>query len=252
MAQAISCQAAKGIRPHRCPLWTCELSCMAAEIAQVARCCSVHLGNLAPTPPSTYESMGAWIHGDALEKYYRDARDVRNFSRRGAWGQLAPLPPNLGTNGVHSAYRAGPMDPTAQSSASQSLLKQGSSALVVRTQGSSAAAAQAQSPMPGGTGTSRVVYMEKELAPGRLFNVASRGLPSGAQPKWSFDRMPSLLPPPLMRDRGVARSTAGVAPRVSAGPLPRAISSPELRNYAPGAMLPPISNAVGSSRRSGA
>lgn len=70
--------------------------------------------------------------------------------------------------------------------------------------------------MPGSSGTGCLVYMQRELpSNGRIFNVASRGLPAGAQSRWSFDRLPSLLPHPLQRDCGVARSCAGLAPRAA-------------------------------------
>lgn len=42
--------------------------------------------------------------------------------------------------------------------------------------------------------------MQRQLQlPSRIFNVASRGLPSGAQRQWCFERMPSLIPSPLAR-----------------------------------------------------
>lgn len=166
-----------------------------------------------PMPPSTYGAMGAWNQGDALDKYYRDAAAVRNFSRRGAWGVLAPRPVR------GSASRPGP-----------SVNEHQAAVKPINEQ-------PLQANMPGGTGAARCEYMKSELVPGRLFNVASRGLPSGAQPKWSFDRMPSLLPPPLMRDFGVARSCAGVAPRVGT-PLTRMTSNPELGSN----KLPPLTS----------
>merc|ERR1712217_679618 len=61
----------------------------------------------------------------------------------------------------------------------------------------------------------RDVYMRSDLPNGRIFNLASRGLPNGALTRWSFDSMPSLLPSPLERDYSVARSCAGVPPRTS-------------------------------------
>lgn len=46
---------------------------------------------------------------------------------------------------------------------------------------------------------------------------ASRGLPNGGHPLWSFERMPSLLHGPLDRDRGKhARSCAGDPPALRA------------------------------------
>mmetsp|Transcript_96364 Transcript_96364/g.158912 ORF Transcript_96364/g.158912 Transcript_96364/m.158912 type:complete len:212 (+) Transcript_96364:116-751(+) len=42
---------------------------------------------------------------------------------------------------------------------------------------------------------------------------ASRGISEGRQPRWSFERCPSLLPPVLDRDRGrIGRSVAGLPP----------------------------------------
>jgi hypothetical protein len=178
------------------------------------------LANSDPTPCSTYEAQCAWNQGDALQKYYRDAASVRNFSRRGAWGALAPRPPGSGIQ--QTPLR---LAPSTSLDERQAAFKQAQEKELIS--------------IPGGTGASRVEYMKADAPEkGRLFNVASRGLPSGAQPKWSFDRMPSLLPPPLMRDRGVARSCAGMPPRVEPL-LPRADSNPDLVKRRPG-MLPPL------------
>jgi len=212
--------------------------------------------NSDPTPPSTYEMMGAWNLGDGVQKVYRDAASVRNFSRRGAWGALAPRPMSLGARPSASSPSAGAVtnalanapphpDPPHPAPPQRHVAFKPNLEQSLRKCTEPPHAVQCypvQVGMPGGTGSARLAYMQPELVPGRLFNVASRGLPSGAQPKWSFDRMPSLLPPPLLRDRGVARSCAGVAARTeSQSTLPRAQSNPELAQHQPSSgVLPPL------------
>mmetsp|Transcript_1164 Transcript_1164/g.1763 ORF Transcript_1164/g.1763 Transcript_1164/m.1763 type:complete len:210 (+) Transcript_1164:17-646(+) len=165
-----------------------------------------------PWHSSTQSEIGAWNQGDTLRRHHSEAALVRNFSRRGAWGQLAPLPAkaDLGRSEVC------PQLPTRSGVAVASQLEEGAP--------SSHTIAKWNAEMPGSSGPGRLVYMQEDLGTGRLFNVASRGLRGGSQPKWCFDRMPSLLPPPLMRDRGVARSCAGVPPG-----LPKA-TTPGARN----------------------
>lgn len=54
---------------------------------------------------------------------------------------------------------------------------------------------------------------------------ASRGFPGGGHTKWSFERVPSLLPPHLERDRGMrGRSCAGNPPAASLLPSGSAAS----------------------------
>jgi len=48
-------------------------------------------------------------------------------------------------------------------------------------------------------------------SPHSIYPQASRGIPGGSQPKWSFERMPSLLAHPLQRDV-CKRSCAGIPP----------------------------------------
>lgn len=59
--------------------------------------------------------------------------------------------------------------------------------------------------------------------------AASRGIPGGGHSKWSFERVPSLLPSHLERDRGLlGRGVAGQPPSASllSGGMPESLASP--------------------------
>lgn len=61
--------------------------------------------------------------------------------------------------------------------------------------------------------------------------AASRGLPSGTQSRWSFERIPSLLHGPMERDRGmIGRQVAGLPPSaISVPPMKMMSRDPMMR-----------------------
>mmetsp|Transcript_73388 Transcript_73388/g.203766 ORF Transcript_73388/g.203766 Transcript_73388/m.203766 type:complete len:278 (-) Transcript_73388:112-945(-) len=73
--------------------------------------------------------------------------------------------------------------------------------------------------------------------PGDVFPQASRGIPNGGMPMWSFERMPSLMQSPLMRDT-CKRGVAG-APPTTLSPPPQALQGPLSRGVGGSVSVPP-------------
>mmetsp|Transcript_69018 Transcript_69018/g.152302 ORF Transcript_69018/g.152302 Transcript_69018/m.152302 type:complete len:210 (+) Transcript_69018:40-669(+) len=157
---------------------------------------------------STNADIGNWLHGNALQRHHSDAREARNFIR---WHGSNPRNDSLPA--VHQSHSKLNQEktPPAPSPLTGAQPPNGEVRFV---HGRALPSASLRAtPMPGSSGDAATAYMQLQL-PSRIFNVASRGLPSGAQRQWCFERMPSLIPSPLARDQQVGRSCAGLPARV--------------------------------------
>ncbi|CAL1127718.1 unnamed protein product [Cladocopium goreaui] len=142
---------------------------------------------------STNADIGNWLHGNALQRHHSDAREAPTGVR---WHGSNPRNDSLPA--VHQSHSKLNQEktPPAPSPLTGAQPPNGEVRFV---HGRALPSASLRAtPMPGSSGDAATAYMQLQL-PSRIFNVASRGLPSGAQRQWCFERMPSLIPSPLAR-----------------------------------------------------
>eukprot|EP00747_Dinoflagellata_sp_TGD_P166084 gnl/TRDRNA2_/TRDRNA2_188337_c0_seq1.p1 gnl/TRDRNA2_/TRDRNA2_188337_c0~~gnl/TRDRNA2_/TRDRNA2_188337_c0_seq1.p1 ORF type:complete len:261 (+),score=37.09 gnl/TRDRNA2_/TRDRNA2_188337_c0_seq1:36-785(+) len=178
----------------------------------------------------TYETTNAAYEDtqaqkDAVRKCHLEAKEVRNFNR---WG--------VATTSAEPWEKL-----QAQKAAVRRSTRTSDQAHWDVMSRNVSADWQREQVVPGSSGrTSTTAYLQDDTRPLRVFNIASRGLPSGAQQKWCFDRVPSLLPEPLLRDRGMhGRPCAGVPPANTRNRGLQGCCVPDAQGAAPSAPTSP-------------
>ncbi|CAJ1428632.1 unnamed protein product [Effrenium voratum] len=154
---------------------------------------------------STTADIGSWLPGDALQRQHGDAAEAET-RWHGCREIRADLPQHL-RHLAHSRWNPDKQEPGV-ASVSKAPEKEVYHFLPGRAL--PPAVPVAKDYPDDGTG-----YMVPQLPGSRIFNVASRGRPSGAQRHWCFERLPSLMPTPLARDQQVGRSCAGLPVRLT-------------------------------------